>query len=560
MTEIAVIATLTVVFVVAALLLIATSRTGLPVIPFYLLAGVAMGWWVDEGHVLELAQWGIAFLVFAFAVEVEPLGESDLQLDAAVIGVVQVAVTGVLLYAVTTALGVDPLTALFLAVAGSLSSTLVGLGHLRKHPTRPTVTHERLGETIHFVEDFVAIGIVLVLSAVVYANGGVGDADGGELSRVAAGIGLLVAGLVVRAFVFERIATLASDDVEILMLTGLSILIGFIALAEAAGISVVVGAFAAGLALPHEYPHDVDMLDAIDYVEDFFVPIFFVTMGALVTVPGLETLGLAALLYLAVVAVNPVIVAGLAYWRGYDSRSATLTGLDLDQVSEFSLIIAIEALLVGVLAREVFDAIVLAAVASMITSTYSHDYGSALYKRLVDLGAVGADLEDVADRSTVPDGISDHVLVVGYGPLGKQIAEAAGDAGHETVVIEADPTLVEDARASADYHVWGDALADSTWTLARPEAAALIVSTAPDPERTRRTIRQAGDTDVIVHADDPRMGREYVDEGALFTAVPEVLAGEHLAEHVERALTEDGYRDVLEETGREAVERAMGGS
>ena len=550
MTEMAVIATLTLVFAVAAALLLATSRTGLPVIPFYLLAGIAIGWAIQEALLVELAQWGIAFLVFAFAVEVDPIGGRRVRLDAALIGILQIAITAGLLYGLSILFGLDPLTALVVAIAGSLSSTLVALGHLQGQPVRPTVTHERLGETIHFVEDLIAIGIVLVLSAIVYA-------ETGAPWRIAVGIGLVLTGFLVRLYLFDRITSFAGDDVEILMLTGVSLLIGFIALAEAAGISVVVGAFAAGVAIPYEYPHDIDTLDAIGYLEDFFVPIFFVTVGALVTFPDLPTLGLALVLYLSVTILNPAIVAWLALWRDYDSRSATLTGLNLDQISEFSLIIAIEALFFGVIARGVFDAIVLAAVASMITSTYTHTYGPALYQRLIDLGVVGSDLDAIAARSTVPDSIENHVLVVGFGPHGQQVVEASHQAGYETVVIEADPALIDSVREAESYHVWGDAMSASTWELARPETAALVVSTAPDRERNRRAIEWAGDVDVIVHADDPAVAGEYLDAGALFVAVPTLLAGEHVAQHVGRVLTDGEYRNELRETGRTTVERTV---
>ncbi|MEM4780800.1 MAG: cation:proton antiporter, partial [Halalkalicoccus sp.] len=64
-----VIGSLTAIFVLAAVLLLAASRYSLPVIPFYLVAGILAGVVIAEEHLLDLAQWGIAFLVFLFGVE-----------------------------------------------------------------------------------------------------------------------------------------------------------------------------------------------------------------------------------------------------------------------------------------------------------------------------------------------------------------------------------------------------------------------------------------------------------------------------------------------------------
>ncbi len=544
MTELAVIEALTAVFLAAAILLVGARRLGLPPIPFYLAAGMLVGPVIAPEHLLELARWGIAFLVFAFAVETDPL--TDIDRSATTVGIVQVTATGVLLYMVGLAIGLGRLDALLLAAFGAFSSTLVALGHLTEGPVRPSVTHERLAEAINVVDDLAAIAVILVVGAVAFP-----DAPGVE--GIAAGIGVLAGAVVLRRVLFDRLAAAARGDVEIVMITAVSLLIGFVAIAEAIGISIVVGAFAAGLAVSSEYPHDVEAVDAIGSIEDFFIPVFFVTLGALATVPDARTLGLAGVILLGVIVLNPVVTVLTARRAGYDDRTATLAGTRLDQVSEFSLVIAIEALLVGAIAPAFFEALVLAAIVSMVLSAYTSDHGEAIYRGLTARGIVGDDLGSVRHESTVSDDVADHIIVVGYGPVGRRVVDAIADAGREAVVIDPDPALAAAVGDRGAGYVAGEVESDATWTVARPDSAALIVSAVPDPPRNRRVVDRAGETDVIALATDRATASSLLERGATFVAIPDALAGGRLADHVERTLSEEGYADRLRERGRKRL-------
>ncbi len=107
------------------------------------------------------------------------------------------------------------------------------------------------------------------------------------------------------------------------------------------------------------------MFNGIQSIRDFFVAIFFVTIGALVVVPFVELGGLspsrralvAGLVVLTAV-VKPAVTTAILIARGYEARSATLASLNTDQVSEFALIIVIQALTLEALSPAIFDAII----------------------------------------------------------------------------------------------------------------------------------------------------------------------------------------------------------
>ncbi|TYL39172.1 sodium:proton exchanger [Natronococcus pandeyae] len=548
MSEFEFIAALTLIFVVAAALLLLATHYSLPTVPFYLLAGVAVGLFVDEGQLLDLAQWGIAFLVFAFAVELDPLEGGGLRRDSTIVSVVQLLVTGLIMYGVGLGIGLDGLNALYFTLAATLSSSLVALSLLERR-IRLRSLHERMAESIHFVEDVVAIGTILLLSAFVYTEG--------SLLALATGVALIGAALLFRQFLFDRFVTAAESDVEILMLTGVSLIIGFIALAELVGVSIVVGAFAAGLAVASEYPHDVEMVDAIGYLEDFFTPIFFITLGALVSIPTVETLGIGALLLFAVFVLNPMVTYLVLRWREYDSRTATLTGYNLDQVSEFALIIAIEALVAGLLVPELFDAIVLAAIVTMFGSTVTERYAEAGFQRLVELDVFESDTERVRERSQVRDGLEDHVIVTGYDREGQQVVEACESIDQSYVVLESDPTREEAVKDHCENYVLGDVMTTSTWTVANAEEAGLIVGTVARESWAEQILALDIDADIMVRAVDVESGADLLEQGALFVAIPDELAAERLKNQVEAVLTGEVSREELREQGEERLERAV---
>jgi monovalent cation:H+ antiporter-2, CPA2 family len=548
-----VIGMLAAIFTTSALLLLLTRRFALPVIPVYLLAGVLVGALalVDEAALLDLVQWGIAFLVFVFGISIEPDDFGGVGRDAGVVAAVQLLVTGVLVGAVGLGIGLGVEDALVLAIAGSLSSSLVSLEHLEREE-RPRVTHERLAERIHFLEDLLAVLVLLVLSAYVYS-------PEPAPVQVVGGLGLLLGGSLFRRLLFDRVSALIEDP-ELLLLAGISLLVGFIAASEALGISIVVGAFAAGLAVSREYPLSIEVIDAIEDLEDFFSPILFVTLGALVSIPSLETLGLALIVVFAVLVVNPLVTAYVAIRRGYDRRAATLTGLSLDQVSEFSLIVAITALGVGALLPALFDAIVLAAIVTMVVSSYTRRYDETIHLALTDRGLFSRSQEPIAERTRVDDDLTDHVVIVGFGLEGQRVADACVSADRPFVVIERDPSLIDRFGERIEGYVVGDVTDRAVREAARVAEACLIVSTVIEEGRSARLLELDPEAEVLVRARDTTTAAALLDRGALVATVPDVLAGGRLAEDVERLLEDETYHETLAERNSAEVDRLRTGT
>ncbi|AXR77754.1 cation:proton antiporter [Natrarchaeobaculum sulfurireducens] len=544
-----------ILFIVAGPFLVLANRFGLPTVPALVLAGVVAGWVLEPDPLLELAYYGIALLVFTFGARIDLEAIRTVIVDGELAAIGQILVVGSLGVGFAVVLGVSPTDAVYLGIAAALSSTIVGTALLQREIIMDLV-YGRLSQSLHFVQDLLAILFVLLLGA------GTLEADY-VVPALAAGVALLLAAIFVNRYLFDVMGRLAGDSDELMILGVITLLAAFVGVAEFVGVSIVVGAFAAGLAVRHDPVEYLGLFNGLQSLRDFFVAIFFVTIGALVVFPfvevgwaeSVEKLLLAGGLVLLTAVVKPAVTTAILVARGYEARSATLASLNTDQVSEFALIIAIQALLLGAVSPSVFDAIILAAAVTMITSSLTHRYNEEIYRALADRGVISGRHDRIDEWSDVPADLTDHVIVVGYGRQGQKLVETCEELGQPYVVIENDPARRGAVTIDCEAAVIGDAMEDYTWEKANVDDAKLIVSTVDSRLVSRRILSLDVDADVTLRAGDRETALELVDEGALYVGHPDLLAGQQLAHQIQAVLAGDLTREELRERQRGELER-----
>ncbi|AUX07936.1 Kef-type K+ transport system, membrane component [Halalkaliarchaeum desulfuricum] len=519
-----------IVFIVAGPFLLVANRLDIPAVPFLILAGIVAGVGVDEEITLELAQWGIALLVFSFGLQIQFDAVRVVLGDGEKVAIAQMLSVGLLGVVVGVLFGLPLEQAMYFGIVAAFSSTIVGTALLQRD-IRKNLVRGRLAESMNFVQDIAAVLVVLVLGA------GAFDADLIAM-QVGYGVFLLLAAVFVNRILFDVLERLSKGSDEQLIVSVIALLVVFLGAAELSGISIVVGAFAAGIAVRYDPDEYFGVFDGLVSIRDFFVAIFFVTVGALVTVPTVEVFALAVGLGLLTAVVKPVVTTVFLIYSGYEARSATLTSLSLDQVSEFSLVIVIEALILGILLQSVFDAIIIAAAATMITSSLSRAYDEQIYRVLADWRLFEGRHEKIDERSSVPEDLTDHAIIVGYGRQGRTLVETCERLDIQYVVVENDPTRLEDLRSECDAYVFSDANEPYAWVKADVDEARIIVSTVNSPPVSEYLLRFANGTDLILRTDDVEFARDLLDRGAMYVCVDDTLASEQLIEYIERL--EDG--------------------
>ncbi|GAB6880189.1 monovalent cation:proton antiporter family protein [Halorubrum gandharaense] len=546
-----------ILFIAAGPFLLLANRYDLPVAPLLIVAGILAGLFVDRSAAIEVAQFGIALLVFTFGVGIQISGVEPVLRDAEVVGILQILLVGSIGTGLGILFGLAPVEAVFLGVAAALSSTMVATALLDTE-IRRNLVHGRLSRSIQFVQDLFAVAFILVVGA------GTLELDPVVL-QIGYGLLFVVAAVLVNRYLFDAVGTLAGDSTELLIVGVVSLLVVFLGAAATVGIPIVVGAFAAGLAVRHDPAQYLGLFNGLESIKDFFVALLFLSLGALVVIPfyelgtaeSVEKLLLVGGLVLLTVVVKPIVTTAILIYRGYEARTSTLVGLSTDQTSEFALIIAIEALIIGMLTQSVFDAIILATAVTMATSAVTSRYDERIYRAVAERGLVSGRHDKIDDLSTVPEDLSEHVVVVGYGRKGARLVETLEARDQPYVVIENDPALRDEVRAECEAYVFGDAMEEYTWEKARATDARLIVSVTGSESVSRRLLDLGFSANVVLRVSDEASARKLLDAGASYVTVPNLLAGEQLVTYVRAMLDDELTPTELREEGLAELQKDL---
>ena len=456
---------------------------GLPPLPLLLAAGLVLGRvTLLPLDLLENALiLGITFLLFVTGIELSP-GRTRRQLGATLrVGLLQFLLLGLAGLAAARLLGFDAQSALYLALALTASSTLVGVRLLRQRG-QMFEPFGRLVTGVLLLQDLLVILLIPVLTRTPEGVAAV--------ARGVASVGAMVAlTAVVWRWVAPRLARLDGDD-ESLLLATLALLFAFIGLASILGLPVVVGAFFAGVGLSG-FPVSGVVRPQVASVGDFFSAIFFTALGALIGVPAGPELVQALVLAALVVLVTPPLVTVVAEWAGFSARPAIESGLLLAQTSELSLVVGLYAMLDGHVPFTVFTVIALMTLLTMVLTPLIATDRVAWW--LVHLHPVRR-----GRRSEPAPSLSGHVLVLGSGTTGMPLLETLLGADYDLVVVDDDPDVV--ARlAPADIHVIrGDAGDIEVLERAGARSARLVASTIRRPRDNAALLEYARGTPIVV--------------------------------------------------------------
>ncbi|MDP3368764.1 MAG: cation:proton antiporter, partial [Brevundimonas sp.] len=283
-----------------------------------------------------LAELGIAVLLFLVGLKLDVKLVRSLGFVALATGLGQVLFTSIFGFLICLALGLDPVTALYVSVALTFSSTIIIVKLLSDKRELETL-HGRIALGFLIVQDIVVVLAMIALSA--FGVGTRTDAGVGDV------LGVLGSGLALLAFVIlfvrfgaNRLTERLARTPELLIAFSLALAALFAAAGESLGFGKELGGLLAGVALGSTPFRDA-IAARMAPLRDFLLLFFFIALGAQLDLGGLGQSGWAALvLSLFVLVGNPLIVVLIMARMGYHIRTGFLAGLTVAQISEFSLI------------------------------------------------------------------------------------------------------------------------------------------------------------------------------------------------------------------------------
>ncbi len=514
-----------------------------PVLLGYLLGGMVVGP-AGLGLIKELiqvetlAQFGVAFLLFALGVEFSLTELKKVQLVSLGGGGLQIALT--ILVTTLVSLGVgwvsSPAQGVFLGAILSLSSTAVVLKCLMERNETET-SHGQVLLGILIVQDL-ALGLMLaVLPALDQPVELIGMAVGWALLE----IGLFAAGAVaVGIWIMPPLLRLlARTESRELFLLGVVVLcLGIALLTEHLGLSIEMGAFVAGLMIS-EVEYADQTLTYVEPLRDIFATLFFAVIGMLIDPAFLWNnleliLELVALVWLS----KFLIVAPLVRAFRYPLKTALLVGLGLAQIGEFSFVLASEGQAMGLVSRRVYLLILATTAVTLVLTPfvmrlvpYLFDWAEAVPWLKAFLDASDAPVQVAADLP-----MQDHVVICGYGGMGGNLVRLVQEHGFPVVVIDQSESKIQQLREAGVPYVYGSATSLHVLETAGVDKAHGMAIALRDPMSTRLCLKRAleldPDLDAVVCANHDKDIELLYQLGAREVVQPEFEASLELATHL----------------------------
>lgn len=469
-------------------------RARLPMILGFLLTGALAGPYglglIRGVHEVELlAEIGVILLLFSIGIEFSLRNLIRIWRSVVLGGALQVGLTAGVIYLLAVLFGQPVRQAVFVGLLVSLSSTAIVLKVLQERAEVDT-PHGRNALAILIFQDLAVVPMMLFTPLLAM---GQGDWGVSLLPLLGKGVGVIALVVVAAQWVVPWLLfhVAGTRSREIFLLTTLGLGLAAAWLTSLAGLSLALGAFLAGLVIS-ESEHGAQALGEIIPLKDLFISFFFISIGMLLDISFIsrEPLLVVATTVL-VLGVKGGLASLVAVILRFPLRTAILAGLALSQVGEFSFILSRVGTEHGLLAGNHYQLFLSVSVLTMAITPFliagAHPFADAILQLpLPGWLAQGSSKDLALSGGEEVQALSDHLVIVGYGVNGRNLARAARVAGIPYVVLELNPELVRKARQSGETILVADAVHAAVLERAGVERARILVAAISDPAGTRR--------------------------------------------------------------------------
>jgi CPA2 family monovalent cation:H+ antiporter-2 len=479
------------------------QRLRQPLILGYIVAGILVGphtggVTVTEIHDIELlAEIGVALLLFALGLEFN-FKKLERVRPIAFLGTpIQLLLTIALGYGIGQVFGWSPYQSLWFGALISLSSTMVILKTLMAQGTLGSLA-SRIMIGMLIVQDLAVVPMLIILPELQNLERGLPQLGLAVLRAAVFLLAMIYGGTRVIPAVLKRVAAWNARELFLISVMALGIGIGYVT--YLVGLSFAFGAFVAGMVLSEsEYSHQA--LSDIIPLRDVFGMLFFVSVGMLLD-PAflLANLGLVLLVVLLITVGKAVILGGLTRAFGYHGLTPFAVGLGLFQIGEFAFVLARVGLARQAISPDLYALVLATAVMTMVLTPFATRATQPIeqwYRRW--RGAAPP------MPMPIPDGEPhNHIIIAGYGRVGRYTADVLRRLNLPFVVIELDQHLTDQVKTTGVPVIYGDASSPIVLEAAGIHSARLMlvaVSAAIDIELIVRGVRQLNpDLHIVVRA------------------------------------------------------------
>jgi len=483
----------------------------------------------DHGVLDNLGKIGVALLLFLVGMEMDIRDIKSVGKVALSAGIGQIIFTSGIGFLIVLALGFSSLSAIYIAVALTFSSTIIIVKLLSEKDDINSL-YGKIAVGFLLVQDFVAVIILMFLAGL--RDGNLNFISVLFLLTKATALFALVWYLSkdILPKIFSKIVGSSQEllfTISIAWALGLSALVG-----GPLGFSFEIGGFLAGLALSN-LPDHLGVTSRTKSLRDFFLTIFFVTLGSQLLIGGFsDILPKAILLSIFVLVGNPLIVMLIMGVMGHKSRTSFLASVTVAQISEFSFILMAMGKSLGHVTDSELALVILVGAITMTGSTYLILGSEKIYLRLKNILKI---FEKKVTKESVfvkQMELSNHVVIVGCDKIGSSILPYFRKHEIEHLVIDFNPSVFTRLSSENINVLLGDVTDSEIIDFARINNAKAVICTVPNLQENLflvEAIKKLDNKPLFIGSTNSKADTvRLYEEGADYVLNPDIIAGEFL--------------------------------
>jgi Kef-type K+ transport system membrane component KefB len=526
---------ISVIIVIAACVALVFQLLKQPLVLGHIVTGIIAGPAVlniirSEQTIQVFSHLGITSLLFIVGLSLSPRVMRDVGKVALAAGLGQIVFTTILGYAIGFFLGFSAMVSLFLAVAFTFSSTII-VSKILSDKGDSNKLYGRIAIGMLLVQDVVA---TLALIFIASAKNEAGMA--GILASSALKIILIAGSLyLISAYFLPALTRLFARSQEFLFLFSIGWGVGLAALFYAFGLSVELGALAAGVTLASS-PYHYEIGAKMRMIRDFFIIMFFVLLGSQMSASNLSEFLWPVIAYSVFVIVgNPLIVMAIMGVMRYGKKTGFYTGLAMAQISEFSLILIILGIQHGYVPQTYLSLATIVGIVTIAFSTVMMLASDRMYAALSPLLSIFERKRPIPERAE--RGTYD-IILFGCHRVGHDFLPTILKMRKRYLVVDFDPEIIRRLKARGIHARYGDAEDDALLDALRLDKMKLVISTIPDREPNEflvNKIRKKNARAVIIAmAQRIKDAQKLYADGASYVIMPHHTGGNEAAMLVDK--------------------------
>lgn len=523
---------------------------GIPLILAYFIAGVLIGPHLGFGlienptSIWSLSEVGLVLLMFILGLEIDVKKLFQIGKAVLISGFVQITGCLCLGYVVFKifAGNLPQYELIYLVAAGALSSTLIVVKILSDKMDLDSLP-SRITIGILVMQDLFAIAFLAIQPSLTNLDG---QAVVSSFSKLLA---LAVFSFVLARYALPWIFRRAGKQPELLLILAMTWCFAMCGVADYLRLSIEMGALIAGISIA-SFPYHHEVISKISSLRDFFITLFFVSLGLQIPVPSMEVLYLSAIVILFVLVSRIVTVFPVLHKLGYGNRASLLPAINLSQLSELSLVLASLGVSLGHIRAELLSSFIFALAITALISSYLMPMAHDVYKRtnwIFERLGFQDRVTGVADLPSSQKGQQRTLAILGFhreasSLLYEMQSRLSKDFPDKIMVVDLNP---EAHRRLKDIGVdvrYGDISNIDLLRQLGLDAINIIICAIPDRAlkgtnnlKMLKILKSlAPNSSVIVMADNISQAVEMYRGGASYVYMPRLIGAHYLIDVIDR--------------------------